>query len=94
MGPSYIYVRPHIGSLQGDGEGGEKMEKQLFISSIPMLAVIRQPNRGGKIEAHTHIIHHLQGGWVLLQNTMHDFCNIKIYLQERILESTWKLITP
>lgn len=54
MGPSYIYVRPHIGSLQGDGEGGEKMEKQLFISSIPMLAVIRQPNRGGKIEAHTH----------------------------------------
>lgn len=62
MGPSYIYVRPHIGSLQGDGEGGEKMEKQLFISSIPMLAVIRQPNRGGKIEAHTHIIHHLQGG--------------------------------
>lgn len=54
MGPSYIYVRPHIGSLQGDGEGGGKMEKQLFISSIPMLAVIRQPNRSGKIEAHSY----------------------------------------
>lgn len=30
------------------------MEKQLFISSIPMLAVIRQPNRSGKIEAHSY----------------------------------------
>lgn len=31
------------------------MEKQLLISSIPMLTVMCQPNKSGKIEAHTLI---------------------------------------
>ena len=55
MGPSCVYVRTshRAFAARGSRRGGG-MEKQLLFSNIPMLAIMCQTNKSGKIEAHSY----------------------------------------
>lgn len=61
MGPSFIYVGTSHRVFTGSGEQEGEMEKQLlffFFQYTPMLPIMCQTNKSGKIEAHGPTMHH------------------------------------
>lgn len=48
-------------SIRREREQEGEMEKQLLFSNIPMLAIMCQTNKSGRIEAHSPATHHQLG---------------------------------